>query len=196
MPWSQAAGPGWSAGCLAEHPCHLCPVPKGIFVRCLTTPPACPSPACPAGVGYYLDGTEAVRAARAAKQRQKKEARRQQQQQAAAQQQQQAAGASDSEDEGNMRPMPSTAGGGKGSSAAAAANGGGGLSQAELIRRAFAGDDVAAEFAASKAEEVEGELPKVRGSSCFWLLQLLMPPVPVSAQPAARAAAGRRWWRC
>ncbi len=41
---------------------------------------------------------------------------------------------------------------------------GGGLSQAQLIRRAFAGDDVAAEFAASKAEEIEGELLKVRGS--------------------------------
>ena len=113
-------------------------------------------------MGYYLDGTEAVRAAQATKQRQKKEARRQQQ---AAQQQQQA-GASDSEDEGNMRPMPSTGGGpggGKGGSGGGgAANGGGGLSQAELIRRAFAGDDVAAEFAASKAEEVEGELPKVR----------------------------------
>ena len=112
-------------------------------------------------MGYYLDGTEAVRAAQATKQRQKKEARRQQQ----AAQQQQEAGASDSEDEGNMRPMPSTGGGpggGKGGRGGTAANGGGGgLSQAELIRRAFAGDDVAAEFAASKAEEVEGELPKV-----------------------------------
>lgn len=39
-----------------------------------------------------------------------------------------------------------------------------GLSQADLVRMAFAGDDVAGQFAADKAEEVEGELPKVGGS--------------------------------
>lgn len=33
--------------------------------------------------------------------------------------------------------------------------------QRALISAAFAGDDVASEFAATKAEEVEGELPKV-----------------------------------
>jgi hypothetical protein len=44
----------------------------------------------------------------------------------------------------------------------AQANGGAGLSQADLVRMAFAGDDVAAQFAAAKAEEVQGELPKVR----------------------------------
>ena len=37
-----------------------------------------------------------------------------------------------------------------------------GFTQEELIRRAFAGDDVAAEFAAAKAAEVEEELPQVR----------------------------------
>lgn len=36
-----------------------------------------------------------------------------------------------------------------------------GLTQEDLIRRAFAGDDVAAQFAADKAAEVEGELPQV-----------------------------------
>jgi len=40
-----------------------------------------------------------------------------------------------------------------------------GLTQEELIRRAFAGDDVQADFAAAKAAEVEGELPQVRKSS-------------------------------
>lgn len=34
------------------------------------------------------------------------------------------------------------------------------MSQAELIKRAFAGDDVQADFEASKAAEVEEELPK------------------------------------
>ncbi len=34
------------------------------------------------------------------------------------------------------------------------------LSQAELIKRAFAGDDVQADFEAAKAAEVEEELPK------------------------------------
>ena len=34
------------------------------------------------------------------------------------------------------------------------------LSQAELIKRAFAGDDVHAEFDAAKAAEIEEELPK------------------------------------
>lgn len=34
------------------------------------------------------------------------------------------------------------------------------MSQAELIKRAFAGDDVQAEFEAVKAAEVEEELPK------------------------------------
>ncbi len=33
-------------------------------------------------------------------------------------------------------------------------------SQAELIKRAFAGDDVQADFEAAKAAEVEEELPK------------------------------------
>ncbi len=41
-----------------------------------------------------------------------------------------------------------------------------GFTQEELIRRAFAGDDVAAEFAAAKAAEVEEELPQVGG----WLV--------------------------
>lgn len=98
-------------------------------------------------MGYYLDGAEAVKAAKAAKQRQKQAeaaARR------AARQAEDAAarggvGGSDSEDERNMQPAP------------------GGLSQEELIRRAFAGDDVQAEFAAAKAAEVEGELPQVGG---------------------------------
>lgn len=43
------------------------------------------------------------------------------------------------------------------------------LSQAELIKRAFAGDDVQADFEAAKAAEVEEELPKqarVPGSAC------------------------------
>lgn len=35
------------------------------------------------------------------------------------------------------------------------------LSQADLVRMAFAGDDVANQFAAEKAEEVQGELPMV-----------------------------------
>ena len=34
------------------------------------------------------------------------------------------------------------------------------LSQAELMKRAFAGDDVQADFEAAKAAEVEEELPK------------------------------------
>lgn len=34
------------------------------------------------------------------------------------------------------------------------------MSQAELIKRAFAGDDVQADFEAAKAAEVEEELPK------------------------------------
>jgi len=34
------------------------------------------------------------------------------------------------------------------------------LSQAELIKRAFAGDDVQADFEAAKAAEVEEELPQ------------------------------------
>ncbi|PSC76740.1 U3 small nucleolar RNA-associated 14-like protein A isoform A [Micractinium conductrix] len=103
----------------------------------------------PQGVGYYLDGAEAVRAAKADKKREKAEAaaaRRQQHAAAQQQQQQQQAGCgggSDSEGEGHMRPMPKA-----------------GLSQAELIRRAFAGDDVQADFAAQKAAEVEGELPQ------------------------------------
>lgn len=100
-----------------------------------------------AGVGYYLDGAEAVKAAKAAKQRQKQAeaaARRAQRQaEAAAAAGRPGGGASDSEDERNMRPAPA------------------GLSQEELIRRAFAGDDVQAEFAAAKAAEVEGELPQV-----------------------------------
>ena len=48
-----------------------------------------------------------------------------------------------------------------------------GLSQEELIRRAFAGDDVAAEFAAAKAAEVEGELPQARLVSFPSLLPVL-----------------------
>ncbi|KAL4441441.1 hypothetical protein ABPG77_001945 [Micractinium sp. CCAP 211/92] len=100
----------------------------------------------PQGVGYYLDGAEAVKAAKAAKQRQKQAeaaARRAQRQaEAAAAAGCPGGGASDSEDERNMRPAPA------------------GLSQEELIRRAFAGDDVQAEFAAAKAAEVEGELPQ------------------------------------
>lgn len=94
-------------------------------------------------MGYYLDGAEAQKASRAAQQRQKKQeaaARRQQRQQQGQQQLQEEAG---SEDERNMQPVQ-----------------GSGLSQAELVRRAFAGDDVAAEFSARKAEEIEGELPK------------------------------------
>ncbi len=98
-------------------------------------------------MGYYLDGAEAVKAAKAAKQRQKQAeaaARRAQRQaEAAAAAGGAGGGASDSEDERNMRPAPA------------------GLSQEELIRRAFAGDDVQAEFAAAKAAEVEGELPQV-----------------------------------
>lgn len=40
------------------------------------------------------------------------------------------------------------------------------LSQAELIKRAFAGDDVQADFEAAKAAEVEEELPKQVTHSC------------------------------
>lgn len=47
------------------------------------------------------------------------------------------------------------------------------LSQAELIRRAFAGDDVQADFEANKAAEVEEELPKQAS------LALCLQPVPV-----------------
>lgn len=39
-------------------------------------------------------------------------------------------------------------------------NAGAEFSQAELIKRAFAGDDVQADFEATKAAEVEEELPK------------------------------------
>ena len=41
------------------------------------------------------------------------------------------------------------------------------LSQAELIKRAFAGDDVQADFEAAKAAEVEEELPKQARPRCF-----------------------------
>lgn len=39
------------------------------------------------------------------------------------------------------------------------------MTQQELIARAFAGDDVAAEFEAAKEAEVEAELPKVEAPS-------------------------------
>ena len=39
--------------------------------------------------------------------------------------------------------------------------GGSALTQRELIARAFAGDDVAAEFEATKAAEAEAELPPI-----------------------------------
>ena len=42
---------------------------------------------------------------------------------------------------------------------------GGTLSQRELIARAFAGDDVAAEFEADKAAETLEELPKIETPS-------------------------------
>ncbi|PRW50835.1 U3 small nucleolar RNA-associated 14-like protein A [Chlorella sorokiniana] len=93
----------------------------------------------PQGMGYYLDAAETTRATKAAKQRQRAEAAAARKAAAAAQQQQGA----DSDEEGHMRPVAA------------------GLSQQDLIRRAFAGDDVAAEFAAAKAAEVEEELPQV-----------------------------------
>ena len=43
------------------------------------------------------------------------------------------------------------------------------LSQAELIKRAFAGDDVQAEFDAAKAAEVEEELPKEVRPEQLWM---------------------------
>jgi hypothetical protein len=132
----------WLVLCVPRRPCgsfhsfFFCS-----FLTCfLLSPPSLP------GVGYYLDGAEQAKAAKKAAAAARAAARQQQQQQ---QQQQQA---SDSEDEGNMRPL--SGGGDRG-------RGGGGLSQAELVRAAFAGDDVAAEFAAAKAAEVEGELPQV-----------------------------------
>ena len=39
------------------------------------------------------------------------------------------------------------------------------LTQRELIARAFAGDNVAAEFEAEKEAEAEGELPKIEAPS-------------------------------
>ncbi|KAI3427018.1 hypothetical protein D9Q98_006960 [Chlorella vulgaris] len=143
----------------------------------------------PQGVGYYLDGSEAVKAARAAKQL----VRRQKQQQQRGQQQKQqpaAAAGSDSEEERHMKPVQQKQ------------NGGAGLSQAELIGRAFAGDDVAAEFAASKAAEVEGELPKeeVPGVLPGWGIwagnqrepQWAIDAKKKAAQRKAAAAAGRK----
>ena len=41
------------------------------------------------------------------------------------------------------------------------------MSQADLVRMAFAGDDVAAQFTADKAEDVSGELPKVSSDQNF-----------------------------
>ena len=49
------------------------------------------------------------------------------------------------------------------------------LSQAELIKRAFAGDDVQADFEAAKAAEVEEELPKqarVPGSAFVFFIMV------------------------
>ena len=43
------------------------------------------------------------------------------------------------------------------------------LSQAELIKHAFAGDDVQADFEAAKAAEVEEELPKQVTHPCSHL---------------------------
>ena len=43
------------------------------------------------------------------------------------------------------------------------------LSQAELIKRAFAGDDVQADFEAAKAAEVEEELPQQVTHPCSHL---------------------------
>lgn len=124
-------------------------------------------------MGYYLDGAEALKAAKAAKQRQKKAeaaAQRQQRQAEAA-----PAAGEDGEDEGNMRPAPA------------------GLSQEELIRRAFAGDDVQAEFAAAKAAEVEGELPQVRGPS---LPPARGPPALQRRSAAAALTLGHRPSQC
>ena len=45
------------------------------------------------------------------------------------------------------------------------------LSQAELIKRAFAGDDVLADFQAEKAAEVAEELPKEVCIACLPSLQ-------------------------
>lgn len=54
-----------------------------------------------------------------------------------------------------------------------AMNAGTELSQAELIKRAFAGDDVQADFEASKAAEVEEELPKQASLRHIQLTMLL-----------------------
>eukprot|EP00887_Chlorella_sp_A99_P001155 scaffold14.g1155.t1 len=142
------------------------------------------------GVGYYLDRAEGERAARAAakaaKAAQAAAAQQQQHQQLAAeppphqQRREQARGkegkaaaAGEAAPEAPRRPatLPD---GGAGADAAAGEHmqpvaGGGagallGLSQEELIRRAFAGDDVQAEFTAEKTAEVEGELPQVGGA--------------------------------
>lgn len=91
------------------------------------------------GLGYYLDHQEAVKVAR--QERNAGEV----QQHDLSKQQAPLLEEADS-DEQDMEP--------------AQANGVV-LSQADLVRMAFAGDDVANQFAAEKAEEVQGELPMV-----------------------------------
>jgi U3 small nucleolar RNA-associated protein 14 len=138
--------------------------------------PGCVFKKGPEGTGYYADDTQAARAARDQQRAERAAAKA-----AAAA----AAAAVAEEEEGGghvMRPS------------AAPSAGGGGLSQEELVRRAFAGDDVAAEFAADKAAEVEGELPseEVPGSLPGWGTWASSQREPRWAAAARAGAAARK----
>ncbi|KAK9806336.1 hypothetical protein WJX72_010623 [[Myrmecia] bisecta] len=100
------------------------------------------------------------------------------------QQQKQPDSARDSGDEDNMQPLAGTE-----------------LTQRQLISRAFAGDDVEAEFAAEKAAEVAEELPDIETPSVMpgwgaWAGQAREPrwmqDARTKAQKAKEKAAGNR----
>ena len=63
------------------------------------------------------------------------------------------------------------------------------LSQKELIARAFAADDVEADFAAEKAADTEQELPSGGAAPLAWAQRAVPPLAPVPATTCAETAA-------
>jgi len=135
----------------------------------------------PRGVGYYMDGANTVAAALSVTVKQSTGGEKETQQPKSA-----ALPLGGYEDnEVNMR---------LGGESLSLPPGGGAQSQEELVRQAFAGDDVAAEFAADKAAEVESELPNdpVPGALPGWGTWATQKREPRWAVDARAMAAAKR----
>lgn len=108
------------------------------------------------GVGYYRDAAAVAAAERAAAKAARQQAKIAQEKATQGRNKHSHGGAGvdidslDNEESDHMKPMGNISGSKKDFM---------GLSQEDLVRRAFAGDDIVAEFAAEKTAEVESELP-------------------------------------